>query len=239
MTAVAKAAWKAHAPADSLFIAVIVAGHQCNVALNSFGDVAGGPFSGLDLLDGKRSHQVPLRNGAVLALDKEARIAVSVRGPKVEVAVNGTQLFQWDGDPARLSLCNQWRLNDSRYLGLGAHRTAYHVSRFELLPIDAPKPPELAPGEAALRLKDGTLLPVKIDAEQAIVLPAAGAAKKVPCGSLETIRPASGRKGFRILLTTGETILVEKLPTNAIHLTTRFGPLAPPLDSIATLQRAK
>ena len=95
--------------------------------------------------------------------------------------LNGVRLFQWDDDPARLSLSNQWHLNDSRYLGLGAHRTAYHISHYELLPIDSPKPPKLVAGEVLVRLRDGTCLPVKIDAEQALIVPTIGAVRKVRC----------------------------------------------------------
>ena len=187
----------------------------------------------------QRTHQTPLHNGALFDLN-EARIVVAVRGSTVDAALNDKQLFRWEGDPARLSMCNQWGLNDTRFLGLGAHRTDYRISRFDMVPVDEPRRPEkIAPGETLVRMSDGSLLPGKIDDGQAIVVRVGAADTKVPCSSLAAIRPVPGRKGFRITLNTGEAFVVEKLPRQAIDLTTRFGKLAPPLDRITTLERVE
>jgi hypothetical protein len=240
LTATAKSVWKAGARPDSLFVAVVIAGHQCNVALNCFGDVAGGPFSGLDLLDGRRTHQSPLHHGPLFDLNREFRIVVAVRGRTVAVTLDDRQLFRWDGDPARLSMCDQWGLNDARYLGLGTHRTSYHISRCQLVPIDeSRRPANAATGEMLARFSDGSFLPARFDAGQTIVVPLGNKETKVPCASLAAIRPGPDHKGFRITLATGESFVVEKLPRQTINLTTRFGKLATPLDGIATLERAR
>ena len=221
---------------DALFITIVVAGHQCNVALNSFGDLDGGPFSGMDVVAGRRTHMSPLHRGAVLALNKEARIVIAVRGSTVDVALNDNHLFRWKGDPAKLSVDKGWRLKNARYLGIGEHQTGFRISRCELLPWPK-RPVKVAPAEVMVRLSDGSFLSAKIDDGQTIVVEAGGAERNVSAESLAEIRPEPNQKGFRITLTAGESFVVEKLPRQAIHLTTRFGKLAPPLDQIATLER--
>jgi hypothetical protein len=155
------------------------------------------------------------------------------------VAINDKRVFRWEGDPARLSISNQWGLNDARYLGLGAHRTRYRISRCVLVPLDRPNRPELAAGEVLVQLCDGSLLAAKIDEGQTIVVPLGAAERKLSCGSLAAIRPVPNQKGFRITLNAAESFVVEKLPRQAIHLTTRLGKLAPQLDCITTLERTK
>jgi hypothetical protein len=212
--------------ADSLFIGLVVGGWQCYVALNAFADV-GGPFAGLDMLEGKRTHLKFLHRGPVLELDREARIVCSVRrqppGASVSTAVDGKTVFTWEGDPAQLGVSGEWRLSDARYLGVGSHQTVYHISRFELIPIDEPIPPrQLDPREFAVRFTDGTLLVARTDDAQTLTLRIGDGERKLTLGQIKSWCPAAEPGATTVTLTNNE-VLTCRFSDTPITWTTRFG----------------
>jgi hypothetical protein len=212
--------------ADSLFIGMVVGGRQCYVALNAFADV-GGPFAGLDMLEGKRTHLKFLHKGPVLELEREARIVCTVRrqppGVSVAATVDGKPIFTWQGDPKQLSVSEQWRLADGRYLGLGSHQTVFEISRFELVPIDEPIPPrQLDPREFAVRLADGTFVAARADDAQTITLRIGDGERKLTLGQIKSWRKASVPGATTVTLTNDE-VITGRVADQPIEWTTRFG----------------
>ena len=99
---------------DSLFIGLVVGGRQCYATLNAFAD-RGGPFAGLDTLDGKRTHLKALHRGRLLELDRESNIVCTVRrqppGVSVALVVDEKSIFNWHGEPKQLGVSGEWPLN--------------------------------------------------------------------------------------------------------------------------------
>ncbi|MEX2186278.1 MAG: hypothetical protein WD875_05775 [Pirellulales bacterium] len=227
------------AVADSLFIGVVVAGRPCYVAVGAFADIGGGPFSGLDTIDGKRTHLAPLHKGKLLELGEEAEMAVRVRRDGVQLSVDGEQIFAWQGEPQRLSVTPDWRLGDSRYLGIGAHQTTYKVSELRLVPIDDPMPPtNLKLGDWAVTLRDGSLIAGRVDAKQELALsePIAGEdAKSIALGALRAIRLDANAKGLQLFPLSDSppsASLGLAAGESSLSLETRFGRVSVPFAAI-------
>jgi hypothetical protein len=226
--------------ADSLFVGLVVGGRACYVALNAFADV-GGPFTGLDTLDGKRMHLKALHHGRLFELGREAKIACSVRkhaaGASVALAVDGKPIFAWTGDPKQLGVSSEWPLRDSRYLGIGSHQTVYHISRFELIPIDEPTPPrKLEPGEYAVRFTDGTLIAARTDDTQTVTLKIGDGERKLKFGDIKSWRPAAEPELTTVKLLNGE-ILTGRMSGQRIEWAARFGKLTAELKSATSFER--
>jgi hypothetical protein len=222
--------------ADSLFIGIQVMGRPCYVALNAFGDLEGGPYAGLDAIEGRRTHQTRLYTGRVLEMNKVTNILVRVRGPAVEVLIDDKPLFSWEDDPAKLSVYESWRLPNPRMLGLGAHLTGYRITRWELTQIDHPQPlARLAADEAKIELLDGTLLAARIDDGQTVAVTTGGASRQIAMNDLLSLRHEVDGQAIRLTLSSGETLTVDTLPRTTIKLTSRYGKLEPPLAALKLL----
>jgi hypothetical protein len=228
--------------ADSLFVGLVVGGRACYVALNAFADV-GGPFTGLDTLDGKRMHLKALHHGRLFELGREAKIACSVRkhaaGASVALAVDGKPIFAWTGDPKQLGVSGEWALRDSRYLGIGSHQTIYHISGFELVPIDEPTlPRKLEPGEYAVRFADGTLIAARTDDAQMIALRVGEGERKLKLSDIKSWRPAAEPGATTVMLFNNE-VLTGKVSSGPIEWTTRLGKLTASVQKSTHVERAE
>jgi hypothetical protein len=223
--------------ADSLFLGIVVAGRAVNVAVDAFRDV-GGPFTGFDLIDGKRVMSAALHKGPLLNLGREADIAIQVRRDSVVCEIDKKQIFAWQGDPVRLETSSQWLLRDSRYLGIGAHQTSYKIREFRLTPIDdAPLPTDLKPGEWTVRLRDGSLVVGRPIAKQTLTLhDAEGSEPQLfPVDALISLRMKPNGKSVEVELSDSKPWTAAVGGDNklaALRIQSRWGEVTLPLSTI-------
>jgi hypothetical protein len=224
--------------ADSLFLGVIVGGQQTHVAIDAFSDI-GGPFTGFDLTDGRRVHDVALHKGPLLELGREAEIVFTVRREEAALVVDKKPVFTWKEDPKRLGVSPAWTYRDSRYLGIGSHQTSYKVTAYSMTPIDdAAAPAKVKAGDWVVRLRDGSLVVGKPTATQTLMLreaTEAGELQATPIDQIKGLRLAADDSRIEVQMNDGETWtgVLDKTPANALlTFETRWGEVVLPVTKV-------
>jgi hypothetical protein len=226
--------------ADSLFLGVVVGGQQTHVAIDAFSDI-GGPFTGFDLTDGKRVHDVPLHKGPLLELGREAEIVIAVRRDGTMLLVDKKGVFFWREDPKRLGVSPAWTYRDSRYLGIGSHQTSYKVTAYSMTPIDdAVLPAKVETGEWVVRLRDGSLVVGKAIEKQTLSLRAAtedGELQSTPVDQIRRLDLAANGEHVEVQMADGKTwvgVAEKDASKSSLRLKTRWGELALPVSGVET-----
>ncbi len=71
----------------------------------------------------------------LLQTGKEARLVVKVRRTGLELLVDDVLMLSYKGELSRGSMFPQWAVPNKKAIFLGAHHSAYHVSRLQLVPV--------------------------------------------------------------------------------------------------------
>jgi hypothetical protein len=121
------------AGSDGLNVGIVVGGCQTMVSFDGWGIKA----NGLNLVDGKTANSnETTKIASVFTAGSPTTIVCTIRKSSVEVTTNGQSLFQWSGDPGRLSLDERfWSGAAPGRLFLGSWETSYRISRLELVPL--------------------------------------------------------------------------------------------------------
>jgi hypothetical protein len=128
---------------ESIGLSIRVGGRPCAVILDGWpfaGDkieqsrapeFRDGPFSGLDMIDGLRVPQNPTRAvGRQLENGKSRDLRIIVVGNRVIAQLDGKTLFDWTGDPARLSESGFTRFNqNSHHFGITTQSASYRIEK--------------------------------------------------------------------------------------------------------------
>ena len=113
-----------------LLIGIVDGGHQASVVVDEQGDSAG-----LARIDGMRMDQGgTMFRGALLARDLECNLVCEIRRTGVTFRVDGKKIFDWKGEPQRLSRNPALPLarNDTLFLVCNDHVLFKQIS---LLPL--------------------------------------------------------------------------------------------------------
>jgi hypothetical protein len=95
-----------------------------------------GKGTGLGLIDGKDIlENETVHRQRVFRGNKALEISITVLGPRVQVAVDGAEIVDWAGDPARLSLVPAWAGRDVRSLTIGVDNSSFRFTRIVLTPL--------------------------------------------------------------------------------------------------------
>lgn len=114
---------------DQLGIGLIVGGHQVLLSIDSYG----GKKTGLHFLDGKSSrNNESTHSGQVLPLDQFVNLTVRVRPDSVRLLADGKTIVDWSGDPARLSMDEDYAVPRKDWLFLAGWNTHCEITEFTL-----------------------------------------------------------------------------------------------------------
>lgn len=135
-----------------LIIGLVVGGKQTAVILDGWGRT----ISGVNRIDGKiaNENETTCRLSNILGDRRKYIVECTVRSNHIRVVVNGTPLFNWQGNAQRLSNDECWFVPHRDQLFLGSFAAIHHISSIELVPL-------LLPAE------DKTLDLVKLTLDQA------------------------------------------------------------------------
>ncbi len=144
---------KRKAGSDRTDVVIVVGGRKCTVRLaaNSAGTGKFIQYSGLALLDGLKAEDPKnptSREGHSLNDDAVSTFVVEVRKGSVRVTIDGRQLFEWTGDPNRLSPLrdtNSSKTGDEDRLAISQWNGEIAIHRAILRPLSVSSPQPLDP----------------------------------------------------------------------------------------------
>lgn len=129
----------------ALFVGAPVDGRQ----LPCYIDVSLGlpaPYTGIGTVDGKgpnlRSNSY---KGQLLREQSAAEVLLTVRRRSITIKVGPSVVFEWSGDTTPFRIPAAWSIPQKQALYLGAARSTFRISRFELI-----NPRAKSPGQSAL-----------------------------------------------------------------------------------------
>lgn len=115
---------------QGISIGVVVQGYQCMCAIDGWGDT-----TSIGMIDGtrakSRSYPGKPHKGRLLVPGKKSTIVCSVRKGMIAISFDGVRVFQWSGDPSRLSLYS-WYKTKSKDTMFVASWTQSEISRLEI-----------------------------------------------------------------------------------------------------------
>lgn len=98
-----------------------------------------GNLTGLSVVDGHVLHRTEYpgaHKGTLLTNDRPAQIRLAVKPGSIKAFHNGRQVYQWEGDPQRISvLKSSYTATESQLFVTSTH-SVYEISEFKLLPYD-------------------------------------------------------------------------------------------------------
>jgi hypothetical protein len=151
---------------DMLGIGVVVGGKQALVSIDGYE----GTKTGLSQIDGRRNDaNETTYDGAVLRKDVPVELVVQVRADSAKLTANGQTIFDWKGDPARLSLQDRYAVPNESCLLLATWNTIFEISEFTLTddggaPSQQPSPsPSIATKPPASEPPSAQPAPAAID----------------------------------------------------------------------------
>lgn len=114
---------------DMLGIGIVVGGKQALVAIDGYE----GTKTGLALIDGRTNEaNETTHDGALLPKDAPVELVVQVRADSAKLTANGQTIFDWQGDPARLSLQDRYVIPEESRLLIATWNTIFEISEFTL-----------------------------------------------------------------------------------------------------------
>ncbi|MGH7135165.1 MAG: S1C family serine protease, partial [Pirellulales bacterium] len=116
---------------DGLIVGLIVGGRQAVAAIDCWNG-----RSGLGQIDGKGSHdnESTVRR-RVIPDGKPCTLVFVVQPDGVEATCDGRRVFSWHGDVARLSLSNDWVVQNRNGFFLADNQVSMRISKMELIPF--------------------------------------------------------------------------------------------------------
>ena len=118
---------------DLAAVNVVVDGHACTFVMDGFAS-GGGPFSGLETIDGKRANDNSTSvKGRLLTIDKPVELLIAVVKNRVIAAVDGRTLVDWRGDANRLG--SHLRVGRSKNLGITTCDSRVEFRGLRMAPI--------------------------------------------------------------------------------------------------------
>lgn len=131
---------------DMLGIGVVVGGKQALVAIDGYE----GTKTGLSQIDGQTNEgNETTFDGALLPKDVPVELVVEVRPGSTKLTANGRTIFDWQGDPARLSLQDLYAVPREDCLVLATWNTIFEISEFTLTEDTGSAQGEAAPSSPA------------------------------------------------------------------------------------------
>jgi serine/threonine protein kinase len=120
---------------DCLSLGLVVGGQQATVALDAYAEEHGN-LAGLFEIDGQRRvHNENSALGTVFPRGELTRVTVAVRKSGVSVASGGKTLFDWQGNPNRLSLRSLWSPRHPECLFVASYNSSFRITRLDLRPV--------------------------------------------------------------------------------------------------------
>jgi hypothetical protein len=147
---------------DMLGIGVVIGGKQALVAVDGYE----GTKTGLSQIDGRTNEDNETTfSGALLRESVPVELVVQVRAGSAKLTADGRTIFEWKGDPARLSLQDDYAVPNQARLVVATWNTIFEISEFTLTeeagaaqveaapslrpspqpPASQPSPPEIDP----------------------------------------------------------------------------------------------
>ncbi|MBI3855794.1 MAG: protein kinase [Planctomycetes bacterium] len=119
----------------SFVVGIVWGGRPATIVID--GDAPGSTYaSGLDNIGGKRfSANETMTPGRFLAAGKPSVVAISVRKGSVALSIDGQPLFDWKGEPGRVTIHDGWKVPLSEGLMLGCYETQFSVQQMSLVPV--------------------------------------------------------------------------------------------------------
>ncbi|MAG92532.1 MAG: hypothetical protein CMJ48_02100 [Planctomycetaceae bacterium] len=135
----------------TLNLGLVCGGKQCMVVI----DGQEGTADGLNLIDGRAYANNESTNrrtgGFAVSRQTETVVVCEVRSGGIRVLADGQELFEWRGDPTRLSLRHFWAVQPKLRLFVGCDEASFEVSQIDLQsvsPVDAPPGIAIAKGSS-------------------------------------------------------------------------------------------
>lgn len=114
---------------DMLGIGVVIGGKQALVAIDGYE----GTKTGLSQIDGRTNEDNETSfSGALLPKDVPVELVVQVRADSAKLVANDRTIFEWKGDPARLSLQDRYAVPNEACLMIATWNTIFEISEFTL-----------------------------------------------------------------------------------------------------------
>lgn len=138
-----------HKHLSDLCVGLVIGGRQTMLVIDGWF----GATSGLHRLDGKTGGEnQSTRKGRILTTGQSHLLVFAVDRSGLRVTCDGRAVFDWRGDPRRLSMSLDWAVPDRTQLLLGHWNSDFSISRLELRPLGlhapATPPAEPVPAEA-------------------------------------------------------------------------------------------
>lgn len=135
---------------DALVIGLVCGGRQASVVLDGWG----GAKCGLGMIDNFRPpNNETLREGQLLPNQIPTNLVCRVRKNGVVLLVNDETVFDWQGDPQRLSLFKAWAVPDPDCLFLGSFQARFEITNLKLTPVTGSA--DVISGDWRSRIPDG------------------------------------------------------------------------------------
>jgi|GEM_PF-3967573 len=164
-----------------VFIGLFVMGRPCLCTIDGFEGEPNGIATAVDTIDGCRP-TAPAFPGAyrgqLMTAGKKSVILCSVMYNRVRISVDGQQVFEFAGDPARLGLVPVFAPADPQAIFVGSWDAQYRFSKLELRPLG-----EIPPDAPVATIPGGPSPPPGIPAAQPVGV-ASSSSEKPPAGVL-------------------------------------------------------
>ena len=114
---------------DTFGMILVVGGHQCLLAMDSYGS----KISGLEMLDGKKvNRNVTTKKISVFPVDKNVNLEIRVSPKSVVVLADDKSIINWQGDPSKFSLNNNWMVPNKKWLHVCSYLSVFETSKLTL-----------------------------------------------------------------------------------------------------------
>ncbi|MGA0039601.1 MAG: hypothetical protein ACO3NZ_07115 [Pirellulales bacterium] len=107
-----------------------------NRCVSLFGySVAGQQLTAIENIDGRNVGNETTHRGDVFRQNQLSQVIVTVGSGRVQMAVDGQTVVDWQGTPEQLSLSDYWQTPDATSLFLGSYDCRYRFHRLSLEPL--------------------------------------------------------------------------------------------------------
>jgi hypothetical protein len=118
-----------------LAVGLVVDGRQVMAGIDCFD----GHHAGLELLDGKSCNDnESTAKGRLLVDGRPSTLVYTVTRNGVKMSLDGRTIFDWQGDPKRLGMIEEWKIPDPTRLSFNTFRTVCRIKKIELKPLVSP-----------------------------------------------------------------------------------------------------
>ncbi|HZN33382.1 MAG TPA: hypothetical protein VFB80_06160 [Pirellulaceae bacterium] len=178
---VVQARVKRNSPLESIAISFPLAANRGAWVIDGW-KPSGGPFSGLEMIDGRRVNENPTRvSGQQIADGKLADLLLVVLPGRIVSQIDGKQILDWKGNPSQLSETAFTKISRPQHVGIVTHFASYTIESALLYPItDAGQLLAAAPQTTPMPPATTPIPPPATNPPAAANPPAVAQAKRLP-----------------------------------------------------------